>query len=296
MDTLAFGEVLWDVIQGEEHLGGAPFNVAAHLARLGCRSHLISRVGEDDRGRRILDRMRSLGIRENWVQRDSLHPTGVVEVRLDTEGQPSYNILEAAWDHIETGGEALQALGERTWDAFIFGTLAQRSPVSRAALTALRRAVRARVVLYDINLRPGCEDLGIVRLSLKGANIVKLNDHEARLLGPWLFGAELTDQELANRLCREFGADVVCLTRGAEGCSVYWRGNCEHVAGTKVKVADAVGAGDAFAAAFLCRYIAGSTPPSCAAFANRLGAYVAARHGAVPVYDAEIMEFLAHPD
>jgi len=289
MKALSFGEVVWDVFDDAEHLGGAPFNLAAHLAQLGCESSIITSVGDDERGRKILDEIRRLGVDESFVSIDPAHPTGTVEVALTDDGLPSYTIHEnVAWDFIEAGEEMLAKLRSIHFDVFCFGTLAQRSRVSRESLHRILQLRCARHVFCDINLRADYHNREIISKSLDYSTIVKLNDEEVRTLSQLLYGHDLSDIEFAEYLISDFNVDIVCVTRGAEGSGLYHVGGWEDVPGEKVEVADTVGAGDAFSAAFLKRFCEGATPGESAAFANRIGAFVASRRGAIPEYSEEI--------
>src|SRR5690349_8799460 len=100
MKVLAFGEILWDIIEKEEHLGGAPFNFIAHTAQCGDDAYIVTRLGRDFRGMKALNRCKSYGVNEKYIQQDDSLPTGTVEVTL-RDGQPDYLIVEnVAWDHI----------------------------------------------------------------------------------------------------------------------------------------------------------------------------------------------------
>lgn len=287
MNALCFGEVLWDVIQGNEHLGGAPFNLAAHLTRNGLRSRIITRIGDDDRGRRVLTRMRELHVDTEFVQVDPERPTGTVTVELDAGGQPTFTIHEGvAWDAIQVPDALVSAL--RTApppDVFCFGTLAQRCAVSRASLRAVLEAVKAAQVFYDVNLRQSYYTWETIRNSLQAATIAKLNSDEAVVLSRALFGEDLPVAHFARRLLRDFDLTVAIVTQGGEGCEVYSSDDGVQLPGIPVAVSDAVGAGDAFGAGFLARYLEGDSLRGCAEFANRLGTYVASQPGAIPEYD-----------
>ena len=293
MYILSFGEVLWDVIEGREHLGGAPFNVAAHLARFGARSFICTRVGNDDRGQRVMANMDRLGVDKMFATVDDEHPTGTVSVTL-AEGQPTYVIHEdVAWDFIEMKESCWRDFKQTKFQAFCFGTLAQRSERSRHTLSQLLERLPGVPTLFDVNLRQHYYSTDVIRQSLAHTSILKLNDQETGLLGELLYGEKLADEEFARRVAADFALDVVLVTLGDAGCAVLHNGRYDFVPGRQVQVVDAVGAGDAFSAGFLFKYCQGASPVEAARLANELGAFVASQRGAIPDYSEEIRQKLA---
>jgi fructokinase len=290
MKIFSFGAVLWDVIEGREYIGGAPFNLAAHWAQLGGEAFLISRVGCDRRGTVALAVMQRLGVRSRYVQRDVSHPTGWVDVRLIAGGQPEFTIhSDVAFDFIATTPLLLYDLKREALDAFCFGTLEQRAPVARVTLFKILDRIRARHVFYDVNLRQNFFDAERVGQSLVRSTIVKLNAAEAVQLSGLLYGRRLAERQFAARLRADYPRlELICVTKGARGCTVYADGPPIQAPGVRVKVADTVGAGDAFGAAFLLAYQRTRDPLASAGLANRIGAFVASRRGAVPEYTPEI--------
>lgn len=281
--VLAFGEVLWDVVDGVEHIGGAPFNFSAHAAQCGLDASLYSAVGFDERGRRSLAQLDRFRVRKDWVQTADAYPTGWVDVIL-RDGQPSYTITEdVAWDHIEAPSASdVETLRSSYFDALYFGTLAQRSEKSRHALNVLRETLRGVPVFYDVNLRPPFTSMEMVVEGLRGAAIVKLNEEEASLLMDHLWKKQLTAGAFYARLVETFGIYILLLTRGGDGCYVVSRDGLCEIAGEPVQVVSAVGAGDAFAAAFLSSHLLGFPVEKAAQKANKLGAWVASRQETVP--------------
>ena len=283
MDVVAFGEILWDVIDGEAHIGGAPFNLAAHAVRCGLRAAAVSRVGDDALGRAALAKMARLKVDARWTGLDASRQTGTVTVSL-ADGQPNYTIREnVAWDRIEVSEEALASLAVERPRAFCFGTLAQRGEVSRRTLAKLLEAFRDAVVFYDVNLRQHYWSASLVDARLARATLVKVNADEARVLGGELFGGACAPDAFGAGVLARHPAKAVIVTLGADGCLVYERGRAPvSCPGERVEVADAVGAGDAFSAAFLAAWLSGATAVEAAAAGNARGAWVAARRGAVP--------------
>ena len=283
LDLVAFGEILWDVIDGEAHIGGAPFNLAAHAVRCGVRAAAVSCVGDDQLGHAALAEMARLGVDGRWVGVDRDHPTGTVTVTLN-EGQPNYTIREnAAWDFIQPPEAALLSLAEEHPRVVCFGTLAQRSEVSRRTLFRLLDLFAFAEVFYDVNLRQAFWSGAMVEAGLSRATLVKVNDEEARVLGGLLFDGACEPEAFARAVLARHPVRVMIVTLGADGCLVCER-NKERVrcSGLKVDVVDAVGAGDAFSAAFLAAWLRGSTAAEAAEAGNRRGAWVTSQRGAVP--------------
>jgi len=289
LDLVAFGEILWDVIDGQAHIGGAPFNLAAHAVRCGLRAAVVSRVGEDRLGRDALAEMDRLGVDRRWTAVDPLRPTGTVTVRLKG-GQPTYTIHKGvAWDFIEAAGASLEALAAERPRVFCFGTLAQRNAVSRATLFRLLDRFAFTEVFYDVNLRQTFWSAETVAAGLERATLVKVNDDEARTLGGLLFEGACEPEAFARAVLDRYPVRAVIVTLGADGCLVCERDKDEVVRcpGIRVEVVDAVGAGDAFSAAFLSAWLKGTPAAEAALAGNRRGAWVAAHRGAVPDEDAE---------
>lgn len=294
MTVLSFGELLWDIIKGQPHIGGAPFNLAAHLARLDARAILVSALGSDRLGAEARAQAGRFGIACEYIQTHPGLPTGTVQVELDPHGVPDFTIREnVAWDAITLTDDQLATLAREKIDAMCFGTLAQRSRANRETLNTLLTRLKPAEVLYDVNLRQSYYDKTWIEHSLRHSTIVKLNDTEVHRLADLLFGRDLDEAAFARRLCTAFPVRVVCITRGAHGAAVYQDGTWLAIPGQAVTVADTVGAGDAFSAGFLYATLAGRDAMAAARFANALGAFVAAHTGAVPEYTEEIRAALA---
>lgn len=276
------GEALWDLLPNGEHFGGAPANVALHAAALGAEAWLVSAVGPDARGDAALARLDGAGVRRATVARLADRPTGVVRVSLDAAGHPVYDIAaESAWDYVPWSA-AVQRLAQRA-AAIAFGSLAQRSPVSRATIRRALAATRPSAWrLFDVNLRQSYYDAGVLTASLELANAVKLNEEElpvvARLCG--LNEAPPLDQLRA--LCDRFGLRLAALTRGPCGALLVTPTEVRESAAPPTVVADTVGAGDAFTAALLVGVLAGRPLDEVSRRANALAAYVCSQPGATP--------------
>jgi len=284
--VLSFGEILWDVFGDKEVIGGAPFNVAAHLARLGIRSSTYSRVGRDLRGARAMQCVHRFGINDRWLQSDAERPTGWVSITLDRSGQPTFRIgSDTAWDAIEPPTTASVAdLRAESFSTIVCGTLAQRSAPSRRALAAIRAALPEVPIFYDVNLRGAETPIERVRDTLPGVAFLKVNEEEAAGLALALFGRGLKDEALFSELRLHYGVRALLCTRGAHGCTVQVEGGSFVSQAAPVKAVSAVGAGDAFSAAFLASWVQGLSLEQATANANVLGAFVAASPETVPEY------------
>ena len=289
VEVLCVGEVLWDSLPAGLFLGGAPFNVAGHLHALGVPVGMVSRVGHDRLGGEALQRLRRSGIGTDLLQRDSKRPTGFVSITLDDAGIPAYDIVSpAAWDYIELDDGLLER-AERS-AAIVFGSLAQRSPVSGATIERLCETDVPKV--FDVNLRPPYDGVAVVRRSLGYADVVKLNEHELAQMAAW-FGLPEGLRAGAAALAERFGCRTICITRGEAGSALLHDGRWTEHAGYRVEVKDTVGSGDAFLAAFLAGWLAGRDDDALLQHANLLGAYVATQHGAIPAYQQETLALLA---
>jgi fructokinase len=283
----SIGEILWDVFGDTELLGGAPFNFAAHARRLGHEVVFLSAVGEDQRGRKALERIAELDLSPAYVRRVPGAPTGFVTVRLDPAGQPDFTIHRpAAYDGLELDAADLRRLAGFRPDWLYFGTLHQMAPPIRALTRTLIATLPARR-FYDVNLRPNSYTPALVCELLREATAVKLNDVEVASVERFLGWSHAGLEEFCRCGAREFGWEAVSVTRGERGCAVLVDGIYEEHAGYRVPVADTVGAGDAFAAAFLHGLGAGWSAAQIAEFSNRLGAVVASRAGAIPAWTLE---------
>lgn len=284
---LSVGEILWDVFPEAEHLGGAAFNFAAHAVRLGHEVFFISAVGEDERGRRALERARELGLSTRFIRTVQDAPTGYVTVSLDPAGVPSFVIHRpAAYDLARLEPGELEKLAARAPDWIYYGTLYQMHDGARRLTLTLLEALPAARRLYDVNLRKDSYTPELVQELLGRAGVVKLNEGEMETIAAML-GLPAAAEPFSRALAERYRLEAVCVTLGAAGCSLLVGGEFVTAPGYAVPVADTVGSGDAFAAALVHGLSAGWEIARVADFANRVGALVAAREGGTPLWNIE---------
>ena len=284
--VVGLGELLWDLFPEGKQLGGAPANFAYMTSLLGDAGIVASRVGDDDLGREAKRRLESLGLRTSSLQLDAAHATGTVKVSVDPTGQPTFQIAESvAWDFFEWT-DGWRSLAESA-DAVCFGSLAQRSPVSRDTIRAFLKAARPKTIrVYDVNLRRSFYSAQTLSESMQVADIVKLNHDEMPVVAKLLSLPFIYDETRAAQWLREkFGPKLVCITRGARGSLLVGEEETSEHPGYRVHVADTVGAGDAFTAALVYHYLRGASVATLNEAANRMGSWVASQTGATPPRD-----------
>ncbi len=288
MRALVLGEILWDVFDKEERLGGAPFNFAAQLARLGNRPALVSAVGEDERGRLALEQARALGVDSSFIAAVSTAATGVVLVELDAGGQPQYEIRRpAAYDFAQLDDAALGLLSQDPPDWIYYGTLFASQDRPRRLLERVLEALPDVPRFYDVNLRPDSYDQELLMALLPEASVLKVNGDEVREIQRMNRESDPGEEAFARRIAIQYAMRGICITRGEKGSALLWDGEWVEAPGVHVEVQDAVGAGDAFSAA-LMHGVAQNWPlRKRIEFANRVGALIASKAGATPEWTAE---------
>ena len=288
--VVGIGELLWDLFpDGRRELGGAVANLVYHATQLGDRGVLASRVGRDAAGADLVARLDELGVDCSYLQRDAAHPTGTVDVEL-ADGHPSYTIHEQVAFDFPVLDRGWQQLAART-DAVTFGTLAQRNPAAAEVIAGfVATCAPGCVRLLDVNLRQRFWSPRLLERSLRAATAVKLNDEELPAVAAAVGVTGGTARSVIQRLVERYRLRLACLTRGAGGSLLVADGALavEHP-GTRVAVADTVGAGDAFAAAVLYHLLRGSSLQRMAAAANDYAAFVATRRGGTPALPAAVL-------
>ncbi|MBD3626760.1 carbohydrate kinase [Cyclobacterium sp.] len=278
---ICFGEMLWDIFPKESIAGGAPMNVALHLAHLGMDVKMISAIGEDKLGKKLLSFIRKYGLSEDFIQINATYPTGTVNVDDRDKENIKYEIVKpAAWDYILWSEEMDKAV--RNADAFIFGTLGARNETSKATLEKLLETPVLKV--FDINLRPPFYAADLLEYLLKKADILKLNEDELTLLADFYDLPNKMEAAL-EKLTELFEFEMICITLGSKGAAIYQEGEIISHPGYPVAVKDTVGSGDAFLAGFVSKYLSRESPEKILDFACALGALVATFSGGTPQYN-----------
>jgi fructokinase len=284
--VLGIGELLWDLFPDGPRLGGAPFNVVANMRRLSHSAAFVTAVGDDELGRSAVAAVDELGVDTTFISVARDLPTGTVAVTPDpVEGHRFTIGSPAAYASIGDADTLVTRLLDLVPEALVYGTLAQRSPAVRELTHRVATEIRPVNRLYDVNLRDGSWTGDLVLDLLRDATVVKLNGDEAVVLAG-LLGSAATGRALATALAARYGIERLCITRGAAGATLLVGGDEYMVEGIEVDVADTVGAGDAFAAGLLHGLLTDMPPDETLRFANRLGALVASRAGALPVWSA----------
>ena len=275
------GEVLWDVLPEGKKLGGAPANFAYHVSQFGFESRIVSAIGPDMLGEELLSGLGDKGL--DCMIETVPYPTGTVQVELDGNGIPCYDIRQdVAWDNIPfTPG--LEALAKTT-GAVCFGSLAQRSPVSRDTINRFIDAMpEGSLRIFDINLRQNFYTKDIVSNSMRKCNILKINNEELETVSVMLGLPDGPQQSRAKALLSMFGLKALILTCGATGSHVFTSEETSYIATPQVEVADTVGAGDSFTAAFVSGLLKGLDIRQAHRLAVETSAFVCTQKGAMPV-------------
>ena len=281
--VVGLGELLWDLLPAGKQLGGAPANFAYITSLLGDEGIPASRLGQDALGEEAILRLRELALPTAFIQEDADHPTGTVQVEVDAAGQPRFEISESvAWDFLEWTPQ-WQRLAQQA-DAVCFGSLAQRSERSRATIRKFVLAARQRdaVRVFDVNLRQSFFSAQVLAESMMLATLVKLNHEELPRIMRLFELEHHREEDSARRLLSVHDLKLVCITRGNGGSLLISADECSEHPGFQVKVADTVGAGDAFTAALVHGYLRGTPLAQINENANRVGAWVASQSGATP--------------
>lgn len=279
---IGLGEVLWDFLPSGKVLGGAPANFAYMTNVLGDQGIVASRVGNDTLGAEACQVMEKLGLSTAYVQHDRQYETGTATVTIDAAGQPNFIIRESvAWDFLEWTSE-WEELSARA-DVICFGSLAQRSPRSAAVIEQfLRNAPKKTLRICDVNLRQSFFTGAVLRRSFQHADILKLNEQELLQVSFQLKLGIGSPETLARRLLNECRLQLICITRGHRGSLLVAHDQTVEHRGYRVKVADAVGAGDAFTACLAHHYTRAHSLAEISEAANRFASWVATQTGATP--------------
>lgn len=275
------GEILWDLLPEGKQLGGAPANFVYHIQQLGFQGYMVSSVGEDRLGYEVLESLDKRGLDSKYIFRSQDYPTGQVEVELDEDGNPEYNIIEnVAWDYIPYS-EKLDELAHNS-SAVCFGSLAQRSSQSRATIQKILQNTSAKCIrIFDVNLRQNYYSLELIEDNLALASILKLNQEELQKITD-MFSINGKEKGQMRKLISRFDLDMIALTKGGQGSFLVTSQESSFLEPLDTKVKDTVGAGDSFTAGLVFSLLQGFPLEKCHQNANRLASFVCSQDGAMP--------------
>jgi fructokinase len=293
--VVCFGELLWDILPDKTLPGGAPMNVTYNLHKLSIATTLISGIGKDDYGTKLLDILKQYDLNTDYIQIDEQHETGKVYAHLAENNEMKYDILQpVAWDYINVTPPQQELMQQSDNGYLVFGSLAARNKDTRKTLLTLLSSMDStRTFVLDINLRPPHYDKKIIGLLLQYCHILKINEAELALLGEWYQLPENTEERI-RALSNFFVIPTIITTMGDKGAVLLLDGSFYQHPGYSIKVADTIGSGDAFLAGFLYSTIHKHSPANTLAFACALGALIATYHGGCPDYRVSEIGALMH--
>lgn len=281
---VCFGEVLFDVFPTHTKIGGAPLNVGLRLASLGIETQIISRIGQDAKGKELLDFIEANDVSTTYIQTDSRFSTGEVTVKLDEKGSASYTInYPVAWDKIEATPEAHDIVSFA--DAVVFGSLVCRDTASYQSLLSLLNVAKYKI--FDVNLRAPFYTKELLSDLMNKADFIKFNDDELYEISAYLGSPYHSLEQNMQFIAEKTNTQHICVTKGSHGAVLFYNNQLFYNSGYKITVADTVGAGDSFLAGLLSKLLAGIAPQEAINFACALGALVAQEEGANPKISKE---------
>ena len=290
--AVCFGEVLFDVFPTHAKIGGAPLNVCVRLQSLGADAAMLSSVGEDQNGIKIINYLRNSGVDTEGIQIQKEYATGAVNVMLNDKGVASYDIAyPVAWDKIELQ-ESMRRVLESS-DILVYGSLVCRDKVSRATLNALLKWAPYKV--FDANLRAPHYTKEVLLESMQAADFIKLNDEELYEIASYLGSKYNNMEQNIAFIAQETQTKTLCVTKGAFGAVLYKNGKFYYNSGYRIKVVDTVGSGDSFLASVIYKLFAGEDPQKAINYGCAVGALVAGSEGANPTLAPEEIENFMNP-
>ena len=285
---VGLGEALWDCLPEGKKLGGAPANFAYHAGQFGFDTLAVSALGEDALGDETIGALEEHKL--NYLMPRIPYPTGTVQVTLDEQGIPTYNIREGvAWDNIPFTDEIEKVANNCR--AVCFGSLAQRSVVSRETIGKYLDATPADCVkIFDINLRQSFYTKEIIEQSMRRCNILKINDEELVVVSRMFGLPDLDEEKRCKQLISDYNLDILVLTCGTNGSYVFTADKSYYQPTPKVQVADTVGAGDSFTGSFCAALLKGMPIHEAHALAVKVSAFVCTQNGAMPELPRDLIE------
>ena len=287
-NVVCFGEVLWDIFPAGEKIGGAPLNVALRLNALNISSTIVSKVGKDQLGDRLIEFIKEQGLQTQCIQQDSQFETGKVNVTLDQNGSASYEIAyPTAWDKIQVNPLLEEKVSKA--DIFLYGSLIARDDVSHQTLQKLLSIAPYKV--FDVNLRaPHYTKELLIDLMLK-ADFIKFNDEELNEISRAMGCNEKTLEGQLKFIAKQTSTKQICVTKGGDGALLIVDDHFYNQKGFKVEVVDTVGAGDSFLATLLEGLLTSKPPEVAIENACAMGAMVASNAGANPKITSEELKY-----
>ena len=296
MRVVSIGELLWDVFEDFEQLAGAPLNFAVDMRRLGHEVDFVSAVGNDHRGQDALRLLDQYGLSTDFVRRVDDQPTGYVDVTVSDDGEPTWRIRRpAAYDSSSLSSEELDEIASHDPQWIYYGTAHQMSSAAKELTGRLVARFPSARRFYDMNLRKDCFSRELVGEILERASILKLNEEEARESCDLLGGGFRDLESFCSWASDRFDLEGVCVTRGKHGCMARVGEEWIESPGFEVTVKDTGGSGDAFAAGFLHGLDQGWALAKVCEFANRLGALIATKEGALPQWSTDELKAISTP-
>lgn len=290
LKVICYGEVLFDVFPKHRKIGGAPLNVALRLASLGANSQIISRIGDDEIGKELIEFTKKGGVDTSSIQVDNFHKTGEVIVKLDKKGAASYTInYPVAWDKIECNPEVENTVKKA--DALVYGSLVCRDETSFQTLKKILKLAKYKI--FDVNLRAPFYTKEILVELMMQSDFIKFNDDELYEISGYLKSPYHSMEQNILYIAEHTNTNHICVTKGSHGAVLYYNEQFYYNSGYKIKVVDTVGAGDSFLAGLLSKLLAKEEPQKAIDFACALGALVAQSEGANPkITTQEITNFM----
>lgn len=285
--VVCFGEVLWDIFPQGTRAGGAPFNAAYNISKMGTDVKMLSRIGNDELGEKLTHQINTWGLTTDYIQVDNEHPTSTVIAKIDEENEATYDIVNhVAWDYIDFLPEHEELISNA--EAFVFGSLSARNPKSRETLLQLLKF--AKLKIFDVNFRPPFIDLELIKELLFQADIVKMNKAEMRQIMQFFSEEYKSEDESAAFIQNHFNIKEIVLTKGSKGARYFVGDQNYGFSAVPIEIADTVGSGDAFLAGFISKRVQLKSPEEIMKEAISLGAFITSKSGACPDYEYEEFE------
>jgi fructokinase len=279
---VCFGEVLWDIFPEGSRAGGAPFNVAYNVHKMGIDVNMLSKIGNDELGKKLTDQIKSWEISTDYIQVDEKYPTSTVIAKIDKHNEATYEIInDVAWDFIEFLPEHKELVSNA--EAFVFGSLSARNEKSKETLLQLLEF--AKLKIFDVNFRPPFTEVELIKTLLQKADIVKMNKAELKQILEFIGKEYNNEEESVAFLQNHFDIKEVILTKGSKGAKYFVGDKNYSFEAVPITVADTVGSGDAFLSGFISKRIKNENPEEIIKQAISLGAFITSKSGACPDYE-----------